>query len=615
MMPELPDYSGSRAVLIGTATYRDPEFPPLPAAANSLAGMRQILTDQDLCGWPHEKVTVVSDPTDVPRLVQTLRRLARDVTGVLLVYFVGHGVILRRGRLCLVLADTDAEDPDITGLEYEHVREALLDSPARLKVVILDCCYSGRAIEALSDGGVASSTDIRGVYTLTASDHTAHVPPLAQQLGTTTSFTGELLDLIRTGIPAGPELLTLGTIYSHLRHRLQSGGLPAPNQRGVDIADQFPFARNAALLPPPEDVPDPAEWAARPLPATARIGIRRRTVLLSGIGAAAAIAGGVIAIESARPPDTRPSRSAEIAATSGPLVTTYEATLAGHTQSVESVAFSLDGKVLASGSLDHTVRLWDVATGTTIAVLTGHAEGVESVAFSRDGKTLASGSDDATIRLWNVDTHACTAILIGHTNTVESVAFSPDGKTLASGSDDKMIRLWNVDTHACTAILAGHTNTVVSVAFSPDGAVLASGGYDTTIRFWDVARRTSQDTIAAHAGVIASLAFNPRAKTLASGSSDHTVRLWDVTSHTLADVLRGHTDVVYTVAFNPDGTMLASGGGDETIRLWDVTSRTVTGVLSGHTDVVYSVAFNPDGTTLASGGSDNSVRLWQIGLA
>src|SRR5215469_11115501 len=160
--------------------------------------MRQVLADPELCGWPDQRITVMEDPADMPRVVKTLRRLARETEEVLLVYFVGHGVILPRGRLCLVLADTDADDPDITGLAYEWIRESFLDSPARLKIAILDCCYSGRAIEALS-AEIADQTDARGVYTLTASDHAAHVLPLSEQAAARTSFTGELLDLVRTG--------------------------------------------------------------------------------------------------------------------------------------------------------------------------------------------------------------------------------------------------------------------------------------------------------------------------------------------------------------------------------------------------------------------------------
>src|SRR5579859_5612375 len=121
-----PEFSRSRAVLIGTAAYQDAGFLQLPAAANSLAGVQQVLTDPGLCGWLPDQVTVMENPTDARRVVQALRQLARGTKGVLLIYFVGHGVMLPSGRLCLTLSDTVAEDPDITGLEYDRVREALI---------------------------------------------------------------------------------------------------------------------------------------------------------------------------------------------------------------------------------------------------------------------------------------------------------------------------------------------------------------------------------------------------------------------------------------------------------------------------------------------------------
>ncbi|WP_433436022.1 cell division protein CrgA [Nonomuraea sp. CA-141351] len=254
MSPDPPDRSRSRAVLIGTAYYQDSSFPRLPAAANSLHGMYDILTDPSLGGWPADRVTMIEDPVDAPKLVQTLRRLARDVEDVLLLYFVGHGTILPNGHLCLTLSDTDADDPDVTGLEYERVRRLLLDHPAHVRMVILDCCYAGRAITALSGSGVADYTDVRGAYTLTASDLTARVPPLDEQAFSLTAFTGELVDLVRTGIPGEASLLTLNTIYSHLRRRLHRKGLPAPNQRGTDTADRFGFVRNAATAPPDRSV-------------------------------------------------------------------------------------------------------------------------------------------------------------------------------------------------------------------------------------------------------------------------------------------------------------------------------------------------------------------------
>lgn len=285
MNRELPDYSRSRAVLIGTSAYQDKGFLPLPAAANSLRGLHEILIDPQLCSWPTDRVTVLSDPADVRRLVTNLRRWARDTDEVFLVYFVGHGTITPGGELCLAVSDTEFNDPDITGIEYERVRSALLDSPARIKVVILDCCHSGRAIQALSHpADIADVTDVRGVYTITASDHAAHVPPLGQQTRACTSFTGEFLDLIRTGIPDGPDTLTLNMIYSHLRTRLHRRKLPAPNQRGTDTVGEFGFTRNAALLP------QPLERFPRQQPTAARLMRYKQIFAIAAAGALAAAA-------------------------------------------------------------------------------------------------------------------------------------------------------------------------------------------------------------------------------------------------------------------------------------------------------------------------------------
>jgi glycine betaine/choline ABC-type transport system substrate-binding protein len=286
MNPDPPDYSHSKAILIGTSAYHDKGFLPLPAAANSLKGLQEILVDPQLCMWPTDRVTALPDPADVRRLVANLRRWARETDDVLLLYFVGHGTITPRGELCLAVSDTEVNDPDITGIEYERVRSALLDSPARIKVVILDCCHSGRAIQALSHpADIADITDVRGVYTITASDHAAHVLPLGQQTGACTSFTGEFLDLIRTGIPDGPETLTLNMIYCQLRTRLHRRKLPAPNQRGTDTAGEFGFTRNAALLPQPLD-----RFPRQKPPAATRLMRHKQIFAIAAAGALAAAA-------------------------------------------------------------------------------------------------------------------------------------------------------------------------------------------------------------------------------------------------------------------------------------------------------------------------------------
>jgi hypothetical protein len=259
------DRAGSQAILIGTASYADPRFPARPAATTSLHAMNRMLVDARLGGWRYDQVTTIEDPSDCRRLAQDIRRIAKGTTGALLVYFVGHGILAPTGELILALTDTDAADADVTGLEFTRIRAALIDSPARVKIVILDCCYSGRVIDILgsTDENLADYdyADVRGAYTLTVADRTAH----AGQSNGCTSFTGQFLDLIRTGVPGGPSVLTFADLYPHLRRRLAASNLPTPNQRGTDTAGHYPVVRNRAARPNAQADP-PAPGPPRPAP-------------------------------------------------------------------------------------------------------------------------------------------------------------------------------------------------------------------------------------------------------------------------------------------------------------------------------------------------------------
>lgn len=284
--------------------------------------------------------------------------------------------------------------------------------------------------------------------------------------------------------------------------------------------------------------------------------------------------------------------------------------LEGHSGWVESVAFSPDGQLLASGSYDQTVCLWNMATGGLQTILEGHAHPVRSVAFSPNGRLLVSASEDQLVCLWNTATGTLQQIIEGDLGSVRSVAFSPDSRLLATGSSDKKVRLWNMAMNVLQQTLQGHLDSVQSIAFSPDGQLLASGSYDQTVRLWETATGALQQTLEGHTSWVESVAFSPDSRLLASCSCDQTIRVWDTVTWALQHTLEGHTGSVQSVDFSPDGRLLASSSDDETVRLWDTATGALQLTLEGHTRSVRSVAFSPDSWLLVSGSYDQTVRLW-----
>ncbi|EIM89586.1 WD40 repeat-like protein [Stereum hirsutum FP-91666 SS1] len=290
----------------------------------------------------------------------------------------------------------------------------------------------------------------------------------------------------------------------------------------------------------------------------------------------------------------------------------------GHTDSICSVAFSPDGTKIVSGSTDRTIRVWDVESGKEVSKpFEGHIDNVWSVAFSPDGTKIVSGSSDRTIRMWDVESgEEVSKPFKGHTESVSSVAFSPDGTKIVSGSFDQTIRMWDVENgEEVLKPFKGHTDSICSVAFSPDGTKIVSGSYDHTIRVWDVeSGKEVLKPFEGHTDSICSVAFWPDGTKIVSGSSDRTIRMWDVESgEEVSKPFEGHTSIVNSVTFSPDGTKIVSGSSDCTVRVWDVESgKEVLKPFEGHTESVRSVAFSPDGTNIVSGSYDHTIRVWDV---
>ncbi len=325
-------------------------------------------------------------------------------------------------------------------------------------------------------------------------------------------------------------------------------------------------------------------------------------------------------------------------------------TLPGHSQ---SVAFSPDGKRLARAS-GKGVKIWDATAKQELFQLQGHARLVTGLAFSPNGKLLATAGQDGMVKIWDAASGSHLHTCHGHTDIVPRVAFSPDSKRLASASEDNTVKIWNALTGMNEYTLRGHQQYVLDVAFSPDGKRLVSSGYDSTVRLWDMATPQDGPASKAHRHEVAGIALRPDSRCIASASGrevkvwevvtgkecfrkEHTsnvqglaysrdgqclaladseggVRAWEIATGQETLRLEGHTGGANRVAYSPDGKRLASAGQDQTVVLWNAATGKRLLTLRGHTNPVHSLTFSPDGTRLASvaraPGQGGDVKIW-----
>src|SRR6266849_4535677 len=299
------------------------------------------------------------------------------------------------------------------------------------------------------------------------------------------------------------------------------------------------------------------------------------------------------------------SLSIELAPISQPEEFTLLRTLEGHSGAIWSVAISSDRQLLASGSQDTTLKIWNLHTGELLHTFKGYSGTVYSIAISPDGKTIISGNADGTIKIWDLPTGELIRTLDEHSSFISSLAMSSDGQIIATGSGDNTIKVWILHTGQLLYTLAESVNCV---AICPDRKILASG--DRIIKIWDLPTGELIRTLTGHSRRVNSLAFSSDGQLLASGSSDRTIKIWNLHTGKLLRTIRGHSGAVIDVIISSDEKTLASVSYDNSIKIWNLHTGELQYTLTRHSDNVFCIAFSSDGQLLASGSKDTTIKIW-----
>lgn len=326
--------------------------------------------------------------------------------------------------------------------------------------------------------------------------------------------------------------------------------------------------------------------------------------------------------------------------------------LYGHDSMIRALAFSSNGKYLASASNDGTIRIWNYKSGECIQQINGDGSFIMCLAFSPTEDQIAYAPLGTVVKIWDIGTRTNVMTLGGHTNNITCLSYSSDGNLLLTASEDKTIRVWNTNEWWCKNILNGHSGFILTAKFSPDNKFIASGSIDKSIHIWEVSSGSVRKILLGHSDRINALTFNQNRKTLITASDDTTIRIWDITElytskinpnsifkslphnsddtkyicvanyttlclidkHSSQILLKkeGHTDEISCACISPDDRYIASASWDKTIRIWDSMTGDCISILRGHLECVLTVAFSPDSSLVISSSLDNTIRIWDI---
>ncbi|MDO8728066.1 MAG: DUF4062 domain-containing protein [Candidatus Methanoperedens sp.] len=286
-------------------------------------------------------------------------------------------------------------------------------------------------------------------------------------------------------------------------------------------------------------------------------------------------------------------------------------TLEGHTNFVNAVAITPDGRFVITGSDDKTIKIWDLAMGTCLRTMEGNESRVEVVAVTPDGHFAISGSF-GTFKVWNIETGKYIKTLKMLIYNVKAMVVTPDGQYLVI-SNYNNVNVWNLETGECLKTLEGHTDFVNAVTVTSDGRFAITGSSDKTIKIWDLEIKASFNSMERHTEVIRSVAITPDGQWAVTGSNDMTVKIWDLESGTYLKTLEGHIEIVTAVAVTYDSLRAVTGGVDNTVRIWDLITGECIKTLRGHTSFINSVAITPDDRFVITGSYDKTAMIWEMG--